>query len=425
MLRITPQKNQKQKNSLEQQLSNKSESYFGMRYCSLKKACCSLKNKDCKLENTHHYDIDEISDWDSSVLRKLVTLELTPSEVELIENPPFTDERESCIMAVHWHPESIPLDLIRRRIRSMYPNAQDNIIIPTQHNTLVEMDGFCGVEVDSHSEEFNRKVQLLFHFTADRVENATTFKAMLSHTYKYRSSQFFDFLDTLTLPQHSKRIEEALRLTELDKETLIFVQAAAAKLRKLINKHSSEIPEQSLKNKLIPAWFMELKSHFDEHMVNRSLIFLKSVKEIVKRQFVLTYFYSTREVIEEARGLGCGVVIPHPEQFWPILLADYNVDGYEVWNPQSREFTEFLIQVVIKKNSSSLKKSRPLLVFMGDDTHMGEKIKDFDRQDTEKASREIGYQPPWNDPGVRKKLSYAQYNKLGIIEEYRYRLLNP
>ncbi len=48
------------------------------------------------------------------------------------------------------------------------------------------------------------------------------------------------------------------------------------------------------------------------------------------------------------------MVIPHPEQFWPILLADYDVDGYEVWNPQSREYTDFLIRALDNQNKRRL-----------------------------------------------------------------------
>jgi hypothetical protein len=74
------------------------------------------------------------------------------------------------------------------------------------------------------------------------------------------------------------------------------------------------------------------------------------VKALVKVEFSLKYFYRTSEVIEEARALGAGIVIPHPEQFWPILLKEYDVDGIEVWNPQSRRYTEFLISVLNRRN---------------------------------------------------------------------------
>jgi hypothetical protein len=113
---------------------------------------------------------------------------------------------------------------------------------------------------------------------------------------------------------------------------------------------------------------------------------------------------------------------PHPEQFWPVLLADYDVDGYEVWNPQSREFTEFLINVVNKKNKSSEFKNRPLLITMGDDTHMGEKIKAKENQDPAKAAREIGYQPPWEDISIRKSLLMGNASRQHVIDELRNRI---
>jgi len=371
------------------------------------------------------HTMNEITDWDNETLTRLVSTQLSEQAISQIINPPFILEREKYMMALHWHPEIVPNDLLSTRINAMFPSVLDEIIIPTQHNDLVSWDSYSGVEVDSYSKEFNRKVQLLFHFDSNRLEHAHTFKSMLSHTYKYRASQFFDFLETLTNPTFKDRIAEAVAITELDKETLDFVQVSSAKLKMLIDRNFSDIPEQSIKNKLIPAWFQELKEFYEPHLVNRAIIFLKTVKEIVKSKFVLTYFYETQEVIEETRALGCGIVIPHPEQFWPILLADYDVDGYEVWNPQSREFSEFLIQTVIKKNQTLTKKKRSLLVFMGDDTHMSEKIKELDKQEPEKAKREIGYQPAWEDPAIQKSLVYGQFDKKSIILEYKARLLNP
>ncbi len=118
------------------------------------------------------------------------------------------------------------------------------------------------------------------------------------------------------------------------------------------------------------------------------------------------------------RSLGGGIVIPHPEQFWPVLLADYDVDGYEVWNPQSREYTEFLINVLNKQNKTLYSKRRKLLVFMGDDCHLGEKVKDKDEQDPEKCEREIGVQPPWEDPSIVKSLIIGNQDKHNVISEY-------
>ena len=63
-----------------------------------------------------------------------------------------------------------------------------------------------------------------------------------------------------------------------------------------------------------------------------------------------------------------------------------------------------------------------LLVFMGDDTHMAEKLKDPTAQDLSKANREIGLQPAWNDLDIRKKLIKADMLRSQVIKEYRERL---
>lgn len=366
---------------------------------------------------------EEITDWDQEVYQRLTSIEMTGEQVRRIVEPPRVFERQTEVMAVHWHPEIVPLELVRKRIQNMYPNCRNQLIIPTQHNEILCYDGFCGVEVDTYSREFNRKVQLLFHFEESRIKDADILQAMLRHTWKYRSTQFFQFMETLINPALQSRLEEAVEQTGIDGEIIDFVRTYARKLKKMVDRNYTRTPAVSLKNKLLPNYFMELKAFYDSHFISKALVFLKNVKKIVKKHFVMNYFYETPEMIEEVRALGGGIVVPHPEQFWPILLADYDVDGYEVWNPQSRQFTEFLINVVIRKNRSQEYQSRPLLIFMGDDTHLGEKIKEPDHQNPEKAGREIGYQPAWDDPAIQKSLIFGNFTKTGIMQEYRDRLL--
>jgi hypothetical protein len=59
---------------------------------------------------------------------------------------------------------------------------------------------------------------------------------------------------------------------------------------------------------------------------------------------------------------------------------------------------------------------------MGDDTHMGEKLKPFAQQDPAKASREVGYQPPWEDSTIRNSLIVSNASRQSTIEAYRDRL---
>jgi hypothetical protein len=186
--------------------------------------------------------------------------------------------------------------------------------------------------------------------------------------------------------------------------------------------HGDEIPVVSIKNKLIRNFFDSLRDTYEDGLIDRVQTYLRAVKMIVKAHFSLKYFYRTSDVISEARLLGAGIVIPHPEQFWPILLADYDVDGYEIWNPESRRYTEFLISVLHEKNTGRKNGKRELLIFMGDDTHMGEKVKAPAEQDVAKASREIGVQPAWNDLMIKKSLIVANMDKNRVITEYKNRL---
>ncbi len=338
-----------------------------------------------------------------------------------VATPAVVQPGQASVLAVHWHPEFVPLPLIRQRIEASYPAMCEQLIIPTQHNELMEWDDYAGVEVDCYSKGFNQKVQLLLHFRAEKVRSATSLKNMLAHTHAYRSTQLFDFLHCVTRPDEDK-LAAAVKDSGADDELVTLTRAICLKLEALLDKHVGSVPPGAFKNKLVSAWVDALRPVLGDPVANRVLVLLKSVKAVVKEHFPLTYFYRTTEFIEETRALGGGVVIPHPEQFWPILLAEYDVDGVEVWNPQSQRYTEFLISVLHEKNRRRGESRRRMLVFMGDDTHMGEKALPATSGSKRKAVREIGLQPAWDDLLIGKQLTLAGMDRPKVIEQYRQRL---
>jgi hypothetical protein len=317
----------------------------------------------------------------------------------------------------------VPLQHVRTRVRKLFPNRETELIIPTQHNVLSTWDGYTGVEVDCYSAGFNRKVQFLIHFSNERIEGkGDVFRAMLDHTFKYRSSQLFEFLDTLQNPRFQERVDEAAAATWTDEDTVEFARIHAARLQEMIEQGFRVTPPEMIKNKLLRNYMDRWRETYGDPLVDHVQVFLKALKGIVKRNFALDYFYRSEEVIEEVRALGGCIVIPHPEQFWPVLLDDLDIDGIEVWNPQSFEYTAFLIDVVNRRNSTRQGSDRPVLITMGDDCHMGEKVKEPRHQDPEKAGREIGVQPPWDDLNIRKPLIVAKADRANLIREYRARL---
>lgn len=362
----------------------------------------------------------EITEADLEAYLRIISTELTPEQRLRIAQPPNTYPRQEAVLAVHWHPEFIPLDLVMARVQATFPHREEELIVPTQHNVLIALNGYAGVEIDCFSREFNRKVQLLVHFAESKVARADVLRAMLAHTFKYRGSQLFEFLDSVIEPTLEKRLNQAAFQTGADADLIQFVRVHARKLRQLLFAHEAITPGDAIKNKLVVHYFDWLRNTYDDCLINHAQSLLKAVKEIVKANFSLDHFYETIQIIEEVRALGGGIVVPHPEQFWPILLADYDVDGIEVWNPQSQEYTDFLITVVSRQNRS--RRNRPLLIFMGDDTHMGEKARDPHLQDPEKAGREIGVQHAWDDLTIRKSLIVAGADRSSVIREYKQRL---
>jgi len=48
------------------------------------------------------------------------------------------------------------------------------------------------------------------------LEEASILKSMLAHTYQYRQSQFYDFLETIINPKFEDRLQEAIRVTGME-----------------------------------------------------------------------------------------------------------------------------------------------------------------------------------------------------------------
>jgi len=365
----------------------------------------------------------EPTEKDVNIFEGLISTDLTEEQAQIIANPADVYPRQPNVIGIHWHPEHIPLDLIRERIDKMFPGRQDELIIPTQHNELITWGNFTGAEVDCYSPSFDTKVQLLLHFANERLVNrGDVFKAMVAHTGKYRASQLFEFIESVLEPTFEHRVREAAGRTGADEHVVEFTRIHVRRLKTLIDRYHGSIPPLMVKNKLIRNYFDALGDQYSEALIKRAQEFLRAVKKSVKREFALDYFYETNEFIEEARSLGGCITVPHPEQFWPVLLDGLDLDAIEVWNPQSLRYTQFLIDVVNRQNRNIRRGDRRVLISMGDDCHMGEKVRETRRQDPEKAGREIGYQPPWDDLAIRKRLIAANISRAIFIEEYRARL---
>jgi len=364
----------------------------------------------------------EVTEWDRQTFLRLVSTRLTPVQEDQVRHPPQSYPQQDAVLGVHWHPEFVPLELILERVRATFPHHRSQLIIPTQHNELMTLGAYAGVEIDCYSPEFDLKVQLLAHFAAAKLEGAAAFKAMLARTFRYRATQLHELIDSILEPAHNDRVEKAADRTGASPELVRFVRVQVGKIRQLIERNESATRPDMLKNKLLRNFFNALHDRYEPAILHHAQLFLLAVKKIVKAEFKPSHFHRTQEVIEEVRGLGGCLVVPHPEQFWPILLADYDVDGIEVWNPQSQQYTEFLIHVVVRQNRARRNGDRHLLLFMGDDTHFGEKVVEPDRQDPEKAGRELGVQPAWEHASIGPKLRLAKADRNSLIDQYKQRL---
>ncbi len=372
-----------------------------------------------KQKNIDQVD-EQITEWDIQAFHRITSINLSQQQKEDLVQPVSVYPTQQSVLALHWHPEFIPMDIIVSRIKATFPDMKERLIIPTQHNVLVTLDGYTGVEVDCFSKAFNQKVQLLLHFKEEKIAKADSLKSILAHTFKYRTSQLVEFIDTILNPKYESRLQEAANKVGANNDLIAFIRIHTNKVKTFLDQNESTIPPEMIRNKLLTNYFEALNDLYESHYIDQAARFIRAVKMIVKSYFSTDYFYRTHEIIEEVRSLGGGIIIPHPEQFWPILLADYDVDGYEVWNPQSQRYTRFLIDVVARQNKS--RKGKPILITMGDDCHMGQKLKGHGKQNSEKASREVGVQPAWEDTEIQHSLDMAKVNRQSLIEEYKNRL---
>jgi hypothetical protein len=321
-------------------------------------------------------------------------------------------------MALHFHPEWVPLPLIEKRLALSFPDAADRLVIPTQHNQIMSAGPWAGVEVDVHAPEYGEKIQLLIHLKADRLPRAATFKAMMERTFRYRALQLLDILEALTAPDEA--MAGQVKKAGLDDQALALASAAAGRLWRLIESQGviGSPRSEMLKNRLLPDFMRERGSEIPPPLLDKALSVVKLVKAMVKKRLDPGRFHTAREVIEEARGLGAGVVIPHPPLFWPALLDNLDVDGWEVWNPSTPKHALFLIDCL----GRAPKGRRRLLALMGDDAHMSSKIRPDVMEDKSYREREIGFQPPWEDPEVQKALAALGQSRERTMDEYRSRL---
>ena len=233
----------------------------------------------------------EVTEEDQQRFFEVISTELSPTQQEWVRVPDKVYPRQTEVLAVHWHPEFVPMDMIMERVANMYPNKNEELIIPTQHNEMLSLNGYSGVEVDCYSHGFNRKVQLLLHFKSENIgENASVLRSMLKHTFKYRSGQLFEFLDTVIEDSMEERRQQAASRVVADDTLVEFCRIYARKLKQMIEENWMEVPEHMIKNKLLRNFINQLRPIYGDRFIANAQVFLKAVKDLVKVNFSLQYF---------------------------------------------------------------------------------------------------------------------------------------
>ncbi|MFI3272612.1 MAG: hypothetical protein R3Y11_11020 [Pseudomonadota bacterium] len=387
--------------------------------------------------------VPEPDEQDTALFQRLIDTTLTQEHVDELITPQYTYAEEKEFLAIHWHPQHVPLDLVKQRFDALFPNVAeaDRLIIPTEHNVLHGWGDYAGVEVDCADHKMKLKVQLLLHFKVDAVGcvreelgdtagedkgKAHTLRTMLDHTARYRTKQLRHLLETAAnpeAPQHQHRLERAVRASSATPQIVDFVSAQAHKLLHLLGTEVDAPTTDERRSTLLRDTVEAQRATLGPLFTAQVHAYTKALRGRVKAEFPLDFFYTAQECIEEARALGAMVTIPHPEQFWPILLANYDADGVEVWNPQSKRHTDFLIATITETNRRRAKsgKRKPIIVTTGDDCHVGEMVQQL-VSDHQRPVRELGVQGAWSDDNTLEALHEAGISRQSIMRAVRERL---
>ncbi|MDJ0886244.1 MAG: hypothetical protein QNI89_03035 [Desulfobacterales bacterium] len=235
-----------------------------------------------------------VTEADEALFDAITSTRLTGAQEQRIATPPRVIHQQESVLGIHWHPEFVPMSLIGRRIEAMYPDKRNALIIPTQHNVITSYGDYAGVEVDCYSRGFNQKVQLLLHFLEARLEKADLLKSILGHTFKYRASQLFEFIHTITKPVEA-RTALAARETGANDNRVQFVRVHVVKISRLLDTRGAALPPEMIKNKILRNFFDGLRDQYDDALIDRAQTLLQALKVQVKAEFPLQYFYCTKE----------------------------------------------------------------------------------------------------------------------------------
>jgi hypothetical protein len=363
----------------------------------------------------------EVSDWDEQTYALLVSSRLSPARRHAIAWPRQTYPDQDAVLATHWHPDGVPMELIRHRIGALFPSRTAELVIPTPHNRLAAYGELAGAEIDCYAPEIRDKVQLLIHLPRDRAARATALTGILEQAAETRARLLLRILEELDAAGPTKRLGRVATKITADPSALEFVQLRARKLRALIDRNRSKTPAHVLRPRLFRLYLEALRGQCGDRIADQGQALIRALSKALKRDEPAASFHSIYDIITEVRAARGGVVVPHPQKFPGVLETNYDVDGYEVWSPGWPRKTSALIDAIAERSAS--RKARPFLMFLADDCHLGEKLRPANLRCPKRAAREIGVQAGWDDPAIRSCLERAGVTRRGVIEAYRHRLL--
>lgn len=361
---------------------------------------------------------DVIVQSKEELFEDLIKDQLNKDKTDKVTNPRFIMPEIENVLALHWHPENLSIETAVKRLSKTFPNATNKLIIPTDHNIFKSYQGISGTEIDCFAKELKKKVQLLIHIKDDNLKNSFTLKTMVNYSAEFSKKFLLFFLDSLIGKSTVSNFiwEKVASEAVLDKKYYEEIRKLSKEFITLFE--SRKIDYFLISNSLLVNFVCNILTKYNDLIKKQAKLFLLEFKKLCYIHFDTKFFYSVEDFVEEVQWSGGAISVPHPEQFWPILLTKYKFDGIEFWNPSSASYSELILDRIIRLNKY---KKEAVIPLVGDDTHFNKLVEEVSKNRI--PSRDLGYQPIWKSKIIQQILKRNSLCKQKIIDLYRERLM--
>jgi hypothetical protein len=240
------------------------------------------------------YDPRELNQWDQEAFERIISTELTEEQKARVVTPGLTFPGQKSLLAIHWHPEFIPSDLIAQRISACFRTARRSWSFPPSTTCLSRLGGLHWREVDCYAAGLIARCSCCCISIRTGWSGPPASRPCWSTRSNTGPGSFSNIWIRWLILFMTAVCRGPWPPPARTRSWCASPGSTAGKLKQLIEINQSIIDEETIKNKLLPDFFEELRAFYPERLINHAQSLLHAVKKIVKAQYNLTYFYRAR-----------------------------------------------------------------------------------------------------------------------------------